>query len=140
MKGRSFILKVENGKEAMRAAWQAACEYLELGKPAQVTVAEWEPTRTKAQNRVMWSKLTDISEQLEWCVDGKMQYLSPEEWKQILSSGLKKEQKVAAGVNGGFVMLGYSTSTMKVKEMIELIEFILWFGAEHNIKWRLDDG
>ena len=99
------------------------------------TVDEVKPTRTLDQNAKLWAVLTDISRQVEWHVDGRMQKLEPEDWKDILSAGVKKSQRVAAGIEGGFVMLGQRTSKMRVGEMVELIEFALWFGTEHGVTW-----
>ena len=131
----SFILQTANARDRMRAAWNFACRFLEAGKSARVRVEECRPTRTLEQNDKMWAVLTDIANQVQWHVDGKLQYLEPEDWKDILTAGLKKHQRVAAGVEGGFVMLGQRTRRMKIGEMCELIEFAHWFGAEHGVKW-----
>lgn len=64
-----------------------------------------------------------------------MQKLKPEDWKDILSAGLHKEQRIAQGIDGGFVLLGLRTSKMSKRQMAELIEFISWFGAEKGIKF-----
>lgn len=131
----TFVLKTDTARSRMASAWAAACRILELGKPVKVTVEECQPTRTLEQNSKLWAVLTDIAKQVKWHVDGKIQLIEPEDWKTILTAGLKKSQRIAAGVEGGFVMLGSRTSRMKVGEMIELIEFAQWFGAEHNVKW-----
>ncbi len=134
-----FILRTDNARPRMAAAWQAACRFLELGQAVKVTVDEVKPTRTLDQNAKLWAVLTDISRQVEWHVDGRMQKLEPEDWKDILSAGVKKSQRVAAGAEGGFVMLGQRTRRMKIGEMVELIEFALWFGTEHGVKWGRDE-
>lgn len=94
-----------------------------------------QETRTTNQNRMLWSILFDLSAQVQWPVDGKAQKLAPEDWKHILSAGLQKHQRIAQGIDGGFVMLGQRTSKMTVAEMGELIELAYAFGAEHGIKW-----
>jgi len=101
MTAQVFILRIENARARMKAAWEFACRFLELGKPAKVVVSEYEPTRTLDQNALMWARLTEISEQLEWPVDGKLERLEPEEWKDVLTAGLRKHQRVAAGIDGG---------------------------------------
>lgn len=135
MSSQTFVLRTENARDRMAAAWAFACRFLEIGKAAKVVVAECAPTRTLDQNAKMWAVLTDIARQVEWPVDGKMQHVEPEDWKDILTAGLKKHQRVAAGVEGGFVMLGQRTSRMTIGEMVELIEFALWFGTERGVKW-----
>jgi hypothetical protein len=92
-------------------------------------------TRSTDQNSMWWSILTDISRQVDWPVDGKTQKLSAEEWKEILSAGLKRTQRVAQGIEGGWVMLGQRTSKMTVAEMSELIALAHAFGDQHGIRW-----
>lgn len=92
--------------------------------------------RSHDQNAKMWAMLNDISEQLEWCVNGCMQKMSSNDWKHVLTAGLHKEQRVAAGIDGGFVILGQSTRKMTVRQMVELIEFMEWFGSERKVKFR----
>lgn len=134
-----FILRAENARDRMAAAWEFAKQFLQLGQAVRVEVSECKPTRTLEQNSKMWAVLTDISRQVEWHVDGKLQHLEPEDWKDILTAGLKKHQRIAAGIEGGFVMLGRRTSKMKIGEMVELIEFALWFGTERGVVWSNSD-
>lgn len=131
----TFILRPENARERMVAAWHFACQFLELGRSARVTVEEAKPTRSLEQNSRMWALLTDVSRQVEWPVDGKMQRLSPEDWKDIFTAALRQGQRVAQGIEGGFVMLGGRTSRMKVGEMCELQDLIEAFGAERGVEW-----
>lgn len=103
-------------------------------KPSEIT-----DRRTSDQNRMMWALLTDLANQVEWPVDGRMQKLSPDDWKHILTAGLKKHQRVAAGIEGGFVILGQYTHKMNKAEMNELMDLILAFGAQHEVKWSERD-
>lgn len=91
--------------------------------------------RSAEQNARMWAMLTDLSKQLQWPVDGEMQWLSKEDWKVIISAGLKRQQRVAKGIEGGFVMLGESTSRMTMKDFAAMIELMFAFGALHGIVW-----
>lgn len=130
-----FILAPDNAHDRMKSAWQVACAILQHGNRVKVTVEEAKPSRSLEQNAKMWACLTDISKQVEWFVDGKLQKLDAEEWKDILTAGLKKHQRIAQGIDGGFVILGTKTSRMRVGEMVELIEFIQWFGTEKGVRW-----
>ena len=94
-----------------------------------------EPVRTLDQNARMWAMLEDVSKQQDWPVNGRMGKLSKEDWKDIFSAELRKEQRVAQGISGGFVLLGAHTRKMKVRELSDLIELIFAFGAEHGIIW-----
>ncbi len=99
--------------------------------PMVVTVQE--QTRSLAQNRRLWAGLNDVSKQIDW--HGR--HLSSEEWKWVFGAALKK-QEVVPGIDGGFVVLGQSTSRMTIAEMRDLIELINAFGAEHEVKWSED--
>lgn len=95
-------------------------------KPLQVTIQE--DTRSLAQNRMLWACLHDVSSQVVWY--GRN--LDSESWKHVFSAALKKQETVP-GIDGGFVVLGQSTSKMRVGEMRDLITIIHAFGAEHNV-------
>lgn len=89
-----------------------------------------EPTRSLEQNSLMWASLVDVANQVVW--HGRK--LTSEEWKYVFSAVLKKQEAVP-GIDGGFVILGNSTSKMSVKEMAEMIDLIHAFGAEHGVKF-----
>ena len=103
-------------------------EKLQAGKRLVMTVRE--ETRSLEQNAKLWAMLGEISSQVEWYG----QKLSPEDWKHILTASLKK-QRAVPGIDGGFVVLGQSTSKMSVAEMSELIELMHAFGAQQNVKF-----
>ena len=102
-------------------------------KAGPVVITLGRPKRNLNQNAMMWSLLTDISSQVNW----HGQYLQPEDWKNICTASLKKQQAVP-GIDGGVVMIGASTSRMNKAQFSELIELILAFGAEHNVKFKQD--
>jgi hypothetical protein len=87
-------------------------------------------TRSLEQNARLWASLQDVSDQVIW--HGRK--LTPVEWKFVFSAALKK-QEVVPGIDGGFVVLGQSTSVMSVREMNDLLTLIEAFGAEHNVKF-----
>ena len=95
--------------------------------------------RSVEQNRCLWALLTDLANQVKWPVDGELVYMTPEDWKYVTSAALRKYQRVAKGIEGGFVMLGASTSKMTKGEMVELIELVLAFGTQHDVKWTEND-
>lgn len=97
-------------------------------RPLQITIQE--DTRSLAQNRMLWACLHDVSSQVVWY--GKK--LDSESWKHIFSASLKGQETVP-GINGGFVILGQSTSKMRVSEMRDLITIIHAFGAEQNVRF-----
>jgi hypothetical protein len=89
-----------------------------------------EPKRSLAQNALMWALLTDLAEQVNW--HGSK--LTAENWKDVCTAALKR-QDVVPGIEGGFVVLGTSTSKMTKLEMNELIEFIYHFGSTKGVQF-----
>lgn len=86
------------------------------------------PTRSLDQNAKLWAALTDVSRQVVW--HGRK--LEPESWKHMFTAALSK-QDVVPGIEGGFVVLGKSTSKMTKAEMAELIELITAFGVQQDV-------
>lgn len=95
----------------------------------------FENLRTDEQNRLLWALLTDISRQVMWPVDGELVNLDKEDWKHILSAGLKRHQRMAKGIDGGLVILGISTRKLNKADMAMLLEICMAFGAEHGVVW-----
>lgn len=127
MSGLYFVLVNPAVRERAKAAIDAAA----TGQVVRVS----DPTRTLEQNSKLWPMLQDIARQVPWNVDGQLRLIEDTDWKEILTAGLRKTQRVAQGIDGGFVLLGARTSKMGVKEMSELIEFVYWFGAEKGVEW-----
>lgn len=99
-------------------------------------VVKVEPEkRTLDQNAKLWPMLSDISHQLLWPVDGELQHLIEEDWKDIFTAALRKHQRMAKGIDGGIVMLGSRTSKMKKPEFCDLIEIIYAFGSDKDVQW-----
>jgi hypothetical protein len=92
------------------------------------------PKRSNGQNAALWSALTEISEQVVW----HGQKLTEDEWKIVLTAGLKR-QKVVNGIDGGFVVLGQSTSKMNKTEMSELLELVYSFGVQQGVKFSVPE-
>ena len=87
--------------------------------------------RSLEQNRLMWANLEDIAQQVIW--HGVK--LDKQEWKDVLTAGLKK-QKIVPGIEGGFVVIGARTSKMSIAEMNELIELAIMFGTQQGVKFQ----
>ena len=95
-------------------------------------VLEVKPqTRSLEQNSRLWAMLTDISDQVEWY--GRK--LTPDDWKNIFTASLKK-QDVVPGLDGGFVVLGVSTSKMTKAEMSDLQTLMEAFGVEKGVFFK----
>ena len=88
-----------------------------------ITVAE--PTRNLEQNAAQWPILQAFADQLQWPINGKMEWLTPDEWKDVLTAAFDRESvRVAMGMDGGMVMLGKRTSAMSKSKFSEWLEFL----------------
>ena len=125
----TFLIRSDQQKELL--ASKIANLPVDSEKPIQIVISEQTKKRTLPQNNTMWGMLGDIARQVEWY--GMM--LSDKEWKDIFTASLKK-QKVAPGLDGGFVVLGAHTSEMNVQEMIDMITLMQAFGVEKNVKFK----
>jgi hypothetical protein len=112
------------------AAKKAVCREV-LAAPEGSAVTLGGLTRSLDQNAALWPTLTDISQQTDW--HGIR--LSPEEWKDLLSAGLKKTRVVPNIEGNGFVILGQSTSKMGKREFSDLLDLIHAFGNERGVAW-----
>lgn len=93
--------------------------------PEGYVVSIWPPKRSAEQNAALWPVLDAFSEQLEWPVNGRMTKLSADEWKDILTAAYRRETaRVAAGLDGGVVMLGSRTSVMNRRTFSEFLDFV----------------
>ena len=90
--------------------------------------------RTDPQNRRMWAMLRDISRQVEWY--GQM--LQSEDWKHIFSASVQ-QQRAVPGLDGGFVVLGVSTSKQSKKWFSDMFAVIEAFAAEKGVKFTTAD-
>ena len=122
------LIEPVQAHKALMAAWVGIKAALMGGHRLVLEVRAEK--RSDAQNRRLWAMLRDISQQVVW--HGKK--LSDEEWKHVFTAGLKR-QKVVPGLDGGFVVLGQSTSRMTKPEMAELQELMEAFGAEQGVRF-----
>ena len=113
---------------ALLRIWQDVRVALDAGQRLELVVRPEK--RSGEQNARMWAMLSELASQVEW----HGQKLSKEEWKDVMTSALKR-QKVVPGIDGGFVVLGYSTSRMSKGDMSELMELVAAFGAQHNVEF-----
>lgn len=88
------------------------------------------PARTGDQNALMWELLTQLAVKFRW----HGMKLSPDDYKDLISAGLKREVRMVPNIDGtGFVSLGQRTSDMSVPEMSDLIELIYAFAAREGV-------
>lgn len=108
-------------------AWLAAPEgYVMVISP---------PKRTLEQNAAQWPILDCFSKQLQWPVNGKLEWLKDAEWKDILTAAFSQEtQRVSPGLYGGMVFLGQRTKEFGIKKFSEWLEFLNAIAIERDIE------
>lgn len=126
-------------REVCRLAYLFATE-LAVAGAIEIIVRPVKSRRTLEQNAKLWAMLGDISRQVQWPVNGVMQHLDAEDWKSLMTAAARQEVRMAAGIDGGVVMLGVSTKRMTVRELGDVIECMYAFGADKDITWSEPKG
>lgn len=94
-----------------------------------------EPTRNLEQNAAQWPILQAFADQLQWPVNGAMEWLTADEWKDILTAAFKRETvRVAMGLDGGMVMLGSRTSKFSKAQFSEWLDFLNATAAVRDVE------
>lgn len=107
--------------------------------PEGFVVTVGEPTRNLEQNAAQWPILQAFAAQLCWLVNGRMESISADEWKDILTAAFRRETvRVAMGLDGGMVMLGARTSAMSRAEFSEWLDFLHATAAARGIELELE--
>jgi len=102
--------------------------------PEGYVVTIVEPNRTLDQNAAQWPYLEAFSRQLQWPINGQMQKISADDWKDILTCAYRNEvPRVAMGINGGMVLLGQRTSKFSKKDFSEWMEFLVATAADRGV-------
>ena len=128
---KTTIYEPVQAHKALLEAWNWVKPMVMAGHRLNVVIKP--ETRSTEQNSKMWAMLSEIASQVDWYG----QKLSAEDWKHVLSASLKK-QRAVQGLDGGFVVLGLSTSKMTKGEMADLITLMEAFGAQRGVKFSDD--
>jgi hypothetical protein len=126
-----MIIKIDSDRAASYAI--KTINGLSYDPPMQITI---EPeTRKLYQNNQQWPILNAIADQVQWPINGMLQTITADDFKEILTVGWRNEQvRVAQGVDGGVVLLGHRTSKFNEKEWPEWMEYLNWFASEKGVK------
>lgn len=108
---------------------QRACKAI-MAAPEGYVSTITPPKRSLEQNDKMWAMLTDISRAKPM---GRTH--TRENWKCIMMAACGHEVQFLNSIDGNPFPVGFSSSKMTKGQMSELIEYIAWFGNEHNVAW-----
>jgi hypothetical protein len=123
--GRALVIIATDSDRSKLHAWIAKA-------PWNTRVEFKGPKRSIPQNDLMWSRLTEIAENVVWYG----QKLSPDDWKDVFSASLRKARVVPGLDAGSFVPLGMRTSDMTKEEMTALLDLIDAFAAEQGVEFH----
>lgn len=99
--------------------------------PQNAIVNIKEETRSNEQNSMLWSLLSDISR-----AKPQGRVLEPDLWKCLFMSACGHKVRFEPDLEGdGVVPIGFRSSRLNKSQLSELLECIMAFGAEHNIRW-----
>ena len=132
----TFILRADNARDRMAAAWRFACQYLELGRAVRVEVKECKSTRSLEQNAMLHAICEDIAQQRQWA--GR--WIDKEGWKRLLVDAWARTESrqqgdIVPSLDGASVVnLAVQTRTMSVGDMADLITFAQAWAVENGVR------
>lgn len=145
-----FTLDMENPRfaDVKRRFLDTLGEELRAGRRV-VTITE--PKRTDEANARMWCLLTDLANQVGWrrarwrgdrmvepgayvllADEPGALRITKEQWKDITTAATKSP-RMFAGIDGGLVAVGLSTSRMSGRQIHELCDLIEAFGSDKGV-------
>lgn len=118
-----------------RADRERAVIWISKAKPG-IRIEFKEPKRSLPQNDRFWAMLTDVATQHR--INGRR--YSTNDFKVMFLTAYAEEtgmeiRHLPALHRAGMIPSGRSSSDLSVKEMSELIEWILAWGTENGIAW-----
>ncbi len=125
MTKRTFILAHDMARaNAVQAVKEAPEGY-------SVTVSE--PSRTLDQNAAQWPYLAGFAAQKQLCLNGAMEWVTDDDWKDVLTAVWKGETRMAA-FDGKVIMLPQRTSKMGKKVFSDWMEFLVAMAAQSGVE------
>jgi hypothetical protein len=101
--------------------------------PDGYVVTIGEPSRTLEQNAAQWPYLAGFAAQKQACINGVMQYVTDDDWKDILTGAYRGESRMAM-FDGKVIMLPLRTSQMGKKVFSDWMEFLVAMAAQYGVE------
>jgi len=114
--------------EARRRATQAVQE---AGEGMVVQIGE--PNRTLEQNAAQWPYLVGFSKQKQLCINGQMEWVTDDDWKDVLTACWNGEMRMAA-FDGKVIMLPQRTSKMGKRVFSSWMEYLVAMAAQCGVE------
>lgn len=101
--------------------------------PDGYAVTIGEPTRTLEQNAAQWPYLVGFAQQKQACINGEMQWVTDDDWKDILTAAWSGEMRMAV-FDGKVIMLPQRTSKMGKNVFSTWMEFLVAMAAQCGVE------
>jgi hypothetical protein len=101
--------------------------------PDGYAVTVGEPTRTLDQNAAQWPYLAGFAAQKQLCINGAMEWVTDDDWKDVLTGCWNGEMRMAA-FDGKVIMLPQRTSQMGKKVFSTWMEFLVAMAAQSGVE------
>lgn len=117
---------------AHQTARDRACQAIQKA-PDGWAVKLTEPSRTLEQNAAQWPYLVGFAKQKQLCINGEMQWVTDEDWKDVLTACWNGEMRMAV-FDGKVIMLPQRTSRMGKKAFSTWMEFLVAMAAQSGVE------
>jgi hypothetical protein len=101
--------------------------------PEGWAVTVGEPTRTLDQNAAQWPYLAGFAAQKQLCINGAMEWVTDDDWKDVLTGCWNGEMRMAA-FDGKVIMLPQRTSKMGKRTFSDWMEFLVAMAAQSGVE------
>ncbi len=92
-----------------------------------------EPNRSLDQNAAQWPYLEGFAKQKQLCINGVMQWVTSDDWKDVLTGCYNGEMRMAL-FDGKAIMLPQRTSKMGKKVFSNWMEFLVAAAAMQGVE------
>jgi hypothetical protein len=106
--------------------------------PDEWVVTVSEPNRSLEQNAAQWPLLQAFADQHQLCINGKMEWATADDWKDILTATYKADMRVAV-FEDRMILLGQRTSKFGKKGFSEWLEYLHSMAAQMDIDLNYRD-
>lgn len=113
-------------------ARQRAVQAVQIA-PAGWAVTVGEPTRSLDQNAAQWPYLAGFAKQKQLCINGVMEWVTDDDWKDVLTACWNGEMRMAA-FDGKVIVLPQRTSAMGKKVFSTWMEFLVAMAAQCGVE------
>jgi len=101
--------------------------------PQGYAVTISEPSRSLDQNAAQWPYLAGFAKQLQLCINGRMEWVTDDDWKDVLTGCFHGEMRMAA-FDGKVIMLPQRTRRMVKSVFSDWMEFLVAMAAQNDVE------